>query len=412
MKIALIHYAAPPIVGGVETVLARQAQQFARSGHQVLILAGRGESWDARIAVELIPELDSRHPQVLKIKTSLDAGVIPPDFQPLCDHIQHQLHQALEGCDVVIVHNAASLHKNLPLTAALYNLSQQERAPHFILWHHDLAWTSERYLPELHPGWPWDLLRTPWRGATQVAVSESRREELARLFNLALMDITVVPAGLDLPDFLGLFPRTAALVENLELTLMAPILLTPVRITRRKNLELALRVTAALRKNSMPQAVLVITGPPGAHNPSNLQYMEELQKLRSRLELDEAAYLLAEYLPEGLPDVSISDFYRVADAMLLPSREEGFGIPILEAGLSRMPIFCSDLPPLQALAGENATYFSLDDSPEHIAELIAARLSADPAYRLRVRVRQNYTWEAIYQRQIAPLLRDHTTWML
>ena len=35
MNITLIHYASPPVVGGVETVLARQAELFARAGHHV-----------------------------------------------------------------------------------------------------------------------------------------------------------------------------------------------------------------------------------------------------------------------------------------------------------------------------------------------------------------------------------------
>ena len=54
----------------------------------------------------------------------------------------------------------------------------------------------------------------------------------------------------------------------------------PVRIVRRKNLELAITTLAALRVD-LPGAVLVITGPPGAHNPANSGYMRELQQLRT-----------------------------------------------------------------------------------------------------------------------------------
>ena len=55
MKICLLHFTAPPLVGGVETTLARQAQQLARAGHLLRILAGRGQTWDARIPVEILP---------------------------------------------------------------------------------------------------------------------------------------------------------------------------------------------------------------------------------------------------------------------------------------------------------------------------------------------------------------------
>jgi len=104
-----------------------------------------------------------------------------------------------------------------------------------------------------------------------------------------------------------------------------------------------------------------------------------------------------------LPDEVIFDLYRVADALFLPSREEGFGIPILEAGFAGIPIFCADIEPLRALAGDEAVYFSPDENPVQIASWVMEKLQADSAYRRRVRVRQNYTWQAIYSKQIAPL---------
>jgi mannosylglucosylglycerate synthase len=208
MNLVLLHYAAPPIVGGVETVLARQAQLLARAGHQVRIVAGRGQTWDARIPVDVLPLVDSRHPKVLKAKANLDEGVIPNDFEMLVDQIQVELTRSLRSVDAVIIHNVASLHKNLALTAALYNLSQCTPALRTILWHHDLAWTTSRYQPELHPGWPWDLLSKPWPDARQVTVSAARRQELSDLMGIPLWEITVVPAGLDISDFLRLHPRT------------------------------------------------------------------------------------------------------------------------------------------------------------------------------------------------------------
>jgi mannosylglucosylglycerate synthase len=403
MNIVLLHYAAPPVVGGVETVLARQAQLLVRAGHQVRVVTGRGQTWDAQIPVEVYPLLDSRHPKVLKAKASLDEGQIPPDFEKLVAQIQAELTPALRDVDAVIAHNVASLHKNLALTAALFNISQATPAPRTILWHHDLAWTTTRYQPELYPGWPWDLLSRAWPNVRQVTVSTARREELSDLLGLPLWEITVVPAGLDISDFLKLSTRTQALMEHMQLSLAAPILLTPVRITRRKNIEQAIAVTAELRKE-MPEATLIVTGPPGPHNPSNQQYFKQLLQMRSKLKLKKAVYLLGETHSEGLPEEIVTDLYRVADALFMPSREEGFGIPILEAGLSRMPIFCSNIPQLRALAGEYGSYFSPDDHPELVARMIVQRLRSDPIYQMRVKVRKEYTWDAVYQNKIAPLL--------
>jgi glycosyltransferase involved in cell wall biosynthesis len=189
----------------------------------------------------------------------------------------------------------------------------------------------------------------------------------------------------------------------LDLLRADPLLLLPVRITPRKNIELALRTLAALRKE-FNQAALVVTGPLGPHNPSNTQYFSRLRALRSELGLSSCAHFLAELSQAFLPDAVIADLYRLADSLFFPSREEGFGIPMLEAGLARLPVFCADIPPLRKLGGEWATYFPPDADPEALALTIAAQLSADTAFGLRKHVQEGYRWEQIYREQIAPIL--------
>ena len=111
-------------------------------------------------------------------------------------------------------------------------------------------------------------------------------------------------------------------------------------------------------------------------------------------------------IPLYLPDEVIADFYRLADALLLPSREEGFGIPVIEAAFSKMPVFCADIAPLRALGQADVTYFSPDVDPDRVARLIAQRLQRDAAYHLAARVRRNFSWESIYRDHIAPLLEE------
>jgi glycosyltransferase involved in cell wall biosynthesis len=135
-----------------------------------------------------------------------------------------------------------------------------------------------------------------------------------------------------------------------------------------------------------------------------VNYFNKLGALRSELNLAGAAHFLAEQTENYLPDSVIADFYRLADALLLPSREEGFGIPILEAGLTGIPVFCADIPPLHELGGKDVRYFSPDDKPSDIAMLLSQSLLQDPKFRLRVRVRNDYSWERVYKEHIAPLL--------
>ncbi len=403
MKITLIHYAAPPVIGGVEAVMAQHARLMAEAGHQVCVVAGRGQQWDARIEFALLPEADSRHPQVLALKRELDAGRVPAALERFVEQLASELHKLTAEADCLIAHNVCSLNKNLALTAALYRLSKDGTRPHLILWHHDLAWTTPRYKAELHEGYPWELLKIDWPWAQQVVVSEQRREELARLLDVTEERIDVIPNGLDPAQFLKLEAETQCLVDDLRLLSADPLLLLPVRITPRKNIELALRVLAALRVD-FPDARLVVTGPLGPHNPANTQYFERLLAIREELGLRGAAYFLAEVLDHSVPDPVIADLYRIADLLFLPSREEGFGIPILEAGLARIPIFAADIPVLRELGSDQIHYFSLDDAPAQVAGRIVETLHADRRYAMRKRVLKHYIWRKIYEERIAPLL--------
>jgi glycosyltransferase involved in cell wall biosynthesis len=405
MNIAMLHYAVLPVVGGVELVVGQHACLMVEDGHQVTVIAGRGGAFDPRINFVRLPVADSRHPAVLNLKSQLDQGKVTAEFNSLVDSLVKDLIRFLAGIDLLIAHNVCSLHKNLALTAAVQRVTAQARAPHLILWHHDLAWSGSRYQAELHPGYPWDLLRNAWTGATQVAVSELRRQELVELTGLAPDQIRVIPNGLDLNKFLKLEAQTRNLVSRLNLLEAYPLLLLPVRLTRRKNIELALRILAVL-KDTYPQAALVVTGPPGPHNPANAAYLEDLLKLRAQLGLGGAAHFLAELNRDYLPDAVIADLYRLADALLLPSREEGFGIPLLEAGLARLPIFCTDIPPLRALADSYADLFSPEAEPEDVAQMIVKRLSADSESAFRAQVRMQFSWERIYQQAIKPLLEE------
>jgi mannosylglucosylglycerate synthase len=401
-KVALLHYSAPPIVGGVESVLGHHARLMADAGHQVQIVAGRGEQTDPRVPFIHLPMADSRHPEVLTIKAELDMGRVPSRFGELVDLLSANLSEILDDVGILIAHNVCSLNKNLALTAAVRNLTERNHLQ-VILWHHDLAWTTPRYRAELHDGYPWNLLKQAWPGVKQVTISEMRQRELAELFQISKDDIVVIPNGVDVASFHKLEKQTREYIKQMDLLHASPLLLLPVRITPRKNVELALRVCVNLIQY-FPDTKLVVTGPLGPHNPANVKYFEKLVALREDLKLVNVVHFLAELTTEYIPDEVISDFYHLADALFLPSYEEGFGIPILEAGLAGLPIFCSNIAPLRSLGGSYVTYFSSDADPHELANTIASYLSSNVVFRMRAAVRRQYTWERIYEQNITPLL--------
>jgi len=409
LRVGLLHYTAPPVVGGVEVVLGQHARLLAGAGHRVRIITGRGGRPAPGIEVVRIPLADARHLVIRGVRAALDQGQVPTAFDALVDEILTALRPAVAGLDVLVAHNVCGLHFNLPLTAALRELTRSGRGPAFIAWQHDLAGTSARHAGELHPGHPWDLLRTVWPGTTYVAVSEARRSELANLTGIAADTVRVIPNGIEIERLLHLHPATERLLEDLGLLGpgpglgAGPVLLVPVRITPRKNLELAIRVVAELRRSG-DAARLIVTGPPDPHASGSGAGVGRLRSLADEAGVTAAVHLLAVDRGRQTPARVVSDLYRVADALLLPSRDEGFGLPVLEAAACRLPVFCADIPTLRELAGDDATYFAPDADPAAVARLIRDRLASETPSRFGRRVRMEYGWPAIYASRIEPLL--------
>jgi glycosyltransferase involved in cell wall biosynthesis len=409
-RIALLHYAVPPTVGGVESTIGYQARGLARLGYPVRVIGGVGAPFAEDLETIIEPLFSSTHSDVLRVKAELDAGQITPAFQALCEQLTELLRAALRDCQICIAHNIPTFNKNLPLTTALKTLSD-EGVVRVVAWCHDLAWTNAQYQPELHPGVPWALLRTAWQGAAYVTISTPRRDDLAALLDISTTQIQVITGGIDPALFFRWSSVMQEIVAHYGLLKSDGIFLLPARITRRKNIELGLHILAQLREQTRKDYRLIVTGPPGPHNPSNPGYLGELLALRAALRLEDAAhflYALGSVDTPFIPDEeTMASLYQFADALLFPSLQEGFGLPILEAGLAGIPIFGADLPPLRETGGADLVYFDPHhDPPEKIASEIERQLLANSAFRLRVRVRQHYRWEALIREQLVPLLES------
>jgi hypothetical protein len=105
MKIALMHYSTPPVVGGVESVMAHHARLMTAAGHSVRIIAARGEPLSRETDFIRLPLADSLHPEILAVKNELDAGRVPPAFEKLAADLVLQVGSAASGADVLIAHN-------------------------------------------------------------------------------------------------------------------------------------------------------------------------------------------------------------------------------------------------------------------------------------------------------------------
>ena len=366
-----MHYSYPPVIGGVEIVMAAHARLFAEHGHEVTVICGRGADADPRIRVLRLPE-------------TADAA-----------ELAGALEAWLAGQDVVFLHNVTTMPFHLPLTAALGRVAERLTAVRFVAWMHDIAAGNPDYesparnealLARAHPRYEF------------VAVSELRRRQWKKLTGA---QSRVIPNGLDPSRLLGLTERVAALAREHGLLEREIVLLHPARLLRRKNVELGLRVAAALKAAGRSCAYLV-TGPPDPHNAGARDYAAELRALRAQLDLAGDALFLHEAAPVDARD--LASLFALADALFFPSRQEGFGLPILEAALHRLPIFCAAIEPLDALLTRGATHFQLDAEPAQIAQKIAAQLGSMDAWQARNQVRREYAWPAVWRNFLAPLL--------
>ncbi|MDR5696154.1 MAG: glycosyltransferase [Armatimonadota bacterium] len=397
-EIVLLHYTAPPVVGGVESVVGTHARLLRSAGYDVRIVAGRGGG--RRLPAAILPLIYSGHAEIQRAHTSLHQGD-PSLFERLRDRLADLLTPHLEN-RICLAHNVFTLAKNLPLTAALHELLSGGLRVRMVAWTHDLAWANPQDAGRMRDAYPWNLLKTARADVTYVAITEAVRDLLVRHLGIPAQGVAVVYTGTSVETLHGLQPQTLRILEMLPLRERFPVLLMPIRITRRKNLEMAIHIAVALRARGA-DPLIVVTGPLGVHNPTNRKYLADLQALRRGLGADDDVCFLAEHGIRCGPRV-IGDLYLLCDAVLITSTLEGFGMPVAEAGMLRTPVFCTRIPAAVEVGGEFLTYFDPGDEPRTVAGKILTCLLGSDASRLRRRVAERFTWDAILNRQLLPLL--------
>jgi glycosyltransferase involved in cell wall biosynthesis len=95
-----------------------------------------------------------------------------------------------------------------------------------------------------------------------------------------------------------------------------------------------------------------------------------------------------------LSDVDLRSVVAGASALVLPSRDEGFGLPVLEALACDVPVVCSDLPALREVAGGHATLVPFGDVEAMgtaLTDALEATIDA-PALAARRTYAAGFTW--------------------
>ncbi len=185
-----------------------------------------------------------------------------------------------------------------------------------------------------------------------ITPTQTVKDQLVELAGGEYADkITVIYEGVDY--------TLASTIEN-NLSISYPYILYVGNFYPHKNVETLIRSLQFMSR----ELKLVLVGPGG-------YFLNRIKSLINELRLSDQVVFF--------PDATTADMvylYKHAKALVQPSREEGFGLPLIEALYFGTPVVASDIPVFHELLGE--TFSSFDPTkPEDIGASITACIGSE-----------------------------------
>jgi len=131
-----------------------------------------------------------------------------------------------------------------------------------------------------------------------------------------------------------------------KLGIMRPYLLFVGNCAPNKNVPLLLESMTQLQSKRADAPLLVLAG-------NACQWKPQVQAYGRRLGLQDQVVWL-----EKISDVLLAELYAAALMTIVPSFEEGFGLPVIESMACGTPVLCSQAASLPEVGGDAALYFS------------------------------------------------------
>jgi D-inositol-3-phosphate glycosyltransferase len=222
----------------------------------------------------------------------------------------------------------------------------------------------------------------------RITVStESEGEQLRRLYGLPPCHLATIPCGVDLSMFVPVTPATRhAARRGLALDEM-PMLLSVGRLDPIKGLDLLLESVALMRT---PARLIIVGG-----NPDGDPELDRLRQCARELGIADRVRF-----PGAVPQHALRNYYHAADAVVVSSRYESFGLVAVEALASGTPVVASAAGGLTSIMqdGHNGLLVRWRD-PRAFAERLDEVLT-DDALRARLAANahasvERFDWERI-----------------
>lgn len=272
---------------------------------------------------------------------------------------------------------------------------------------HDL---QHRYITE---AWPWHkrlwldhCMRATLRRCTTVAtITEAVREDL--LQHCGRRYEAKVRAIWNPVQWRESGSRAADIVGQ------RPYLLSVGVDRPQKNFATLIKAFAQLH-DKYPDLALVIAGQLRSTRHDQRERTGQLsQELPSAEDLVERLGLRDRVVVTGfIKDEPLAALYRGAEAYVMPSLFEGFGMPAVEALGWRTPVVVSDLAPLREVTQGEATYvtdpLSADEMAAQIDAVVARGPEGRPTEEAAARFRRTFAPETIARQYLAVLTGDES----
>lgn len=361
MKLGIVTQSYYPKPGGVTEVVYYSAVELRRRGHQVTVITSRfGNQDQAEAGVERIGR------NILfpanGAWTNVTAGC----------RLRGQLERIFRRERFDIVQTHCPLVPTLPLLAATADRAGAKLVGTF----HAAAESNALY----------NLFRAPLRRIAagldhRIAVSRAAADFASRYFP---GEFEIIPNGIDCRRFAPDVAPAEGLRDGRFNILFVG------RMDRRKGLPYLFRALPLIQR-SLPRPVRLILVGEGTLR----------QKLTPRpRDLGGAEIVAAGRIePDLLPR-----YYTAADVFCAPATgRESFGIVLLEAMASRLPIVASDIPGFSRVVSHGGEGLLVEPrAPEALAEAVA-RIALDPALARRLGAAgrekaQTYRWETVAER--------------
>ena len=202
----------------------------------------------------------------------------------------------------------------------------------------------------------WKIKRACKIADAVIAISEQTKNDLIELYGVSPQKITVCYQSCN-----PIFEKTISEIEknNVKKKYQLPdqFFLFVSSITARKNLIAICRAMIVLKDTLTIPLVIIGDGKIEKNEVNQLMIENGMgQRLLFLNELSEAkenSFTTAADFPA---------IYQQALALVYPSVFEGFGLPILEALWSGLPVICSNVSSMPEVAEDAALYFAPDDT--------------------------------------------------